>query len=194
MDTRELQEGIKGKLGRRVKYVGIYTWDKLPRMFVDGYKPIVFIANTLKSSADINVVGHWVAFFVERTSPQKYKIVFFDSYGLSPKLYGNISFSRFVKHYESHIIYEFGRQVQPDTSLKCGLYVLLFIHYVSYFGLERFIQHYHNVFTKKHLPSNDAYVTRYYFKYLNRAKCARWKIGSKRAITYKECKILITGN
>ena len=33
-------------------------------------------------------------------------------------------------------IYHFGKQLRPDNSIKCGLYVILFIHYVFHFGLK----------------------------------------------------------
>ena len=74
--------------------------------------------------------------------------------------------------------------------MKCGLYVCMFIHYISKYGLTKFTK---EIYTQlksksmKNLPYNDRFVTRYYFKYLAKSPCTHWKIGSKRAITYKEC-------
>ena len=55
-------------------------------------KPIILIANTLNSSTDINIVGHWIAFYFE-FHPKKKRIIFFDRYGLSPYVYVNTGFS-----------------------------------------------------------------------------------------------------
>ena len=73
--------------------------------------------------------------------------------------------------------------------MKCGLYVLLFIHSISHLGLKDFTKFLYNRFTfkKRELTYNDKYVTRCYFKYLSKSNCSQWKTGDKRAITYKEC-------
>ena len=73
---------------------------------------------------------------------------------------------------------------------KCGLYVVNFIHYVSYYKLDKFISYYNIKFTSRNLRQNDALVTSYYFKHLSNARtCTFWKPSGKfkRAITYAEC-------
>ena len=189
MDIRELKSALKNKLGNCVNFMGIYASDKLPNI-THNTKPIVFIANILKSTVNINIVGHWVAFYFE-FSPKK-RIVFFDSYGLSPNIYINSGFSKFLNKYKNISLYHFGNQFQPDNSMKCGLYVCMFVHYVSLYGIENFSSFLFNKFhyNKKHkktLALNDVYVTRYFFKYLSKIPCSHWKYGNKRAIKYKEC-------
>ena len=116
-------------------------------------------------------------------------MIFFDSYGLSPHFYINRGFSEFLRKYRDTPIYHFGTQFQPDNSIKCGLYVTLFVHYTFLFGLNKFTSFLYSRFhlKKRDLSYNDTYVTRHYFKYLSKSPCPHWKTGNKRAITYKEC-------
>ena len=187
MDVRELELALRSKIGDRVHYIGVYTSDNLPTVQYS-IKPIIFIANTLKSSSDINIIGHWVAFYIEYY-PSK-RIIFFDSYGISPYRYPNKSFSQYINMYKKKkmVLYYTSRQLQPNLSIKCGLYVLLFIHYTTHYGLDNFIQYIHQFHSKNALSYNDKYVTRYYFKFLAKSKnCLEWKTKGKKAITYKEC-------
>ena len=181
-----MESALKNKLGPHIKFIGIYTSDHLPFISYNT-KPIVLIANTLKSSANINTVGHWVGFDFE-IYPKK-QVIFFDSYGFSQHFYVNSGFSAFLRRYRQTPIYNFGRQFQPDSSMKCGLYVSPFAHYISLYGVNKFTSYIYNRFhiKKKDLAYNDKYVTRYYFKYLSKPPCSHWKIRNKRTITYKEC-------
>ena len=64
MEVRELESSLKHKLGSRIKFIGVYTSDSL--LFISyNTKPIILIANTLKSTTNINTVGHWVAIYFE---------------------------------------------------------------------------------------------------------------------------------
>ena len=75
MEVRELEKALKYKLGLYVKFIGIYASDRIP-LISYSTKPILLIAcNTLKSSANINTIGHWVAFCFE-FQPKK-KAIFF---------------------------------------------------------------------------------------------------------------------
>ena len=48
--------------------------------------------------------------------------------------YINSGFSDFLTKYRNIPIHHFGKK----TSIKCGLYVILFIHYISHFGLRKY--------------------------------------------------------
>ena len=80
-------------------------------------------------------MGHWVCFYIS-FFPNKY-ILFFDSYGLKPHIY-SLEFSKWLKLYPHFQLKEFGRQIQPDDSQKCGLYVINFIYLISHFGLPQY--------------------------------------------------------
>ena len=189
MDTRELETALKGRIGPLIHFKGIFTSDILPYIKYNS-KPIIFISNTLSSTSHISIVGHWVCFYIE-FFPKK-RLVFFDSYGLLPSIYSQY-FSEYIeKKYSKFSIYDFGKQLQPNVSQKCGLYVLLFTHYVSHYGVDRFISMFKTLFSIKYLKKNDILVTRYYFKYLSKVNsCYSWKNGKRRAITFKECKKMI---
>ena len=143
MEVRELEKALKHKLGPFVKFIGNYASNRIP--FIPySTKPVLLIANTLKSSADINTIGHWVAFYFE-FQPKK-RLIFFYSYGLPPHFYINSGFSDFLKKYRNTPIHHFGKQLQPDNSVKCGLYVIMFIHYISHFGLKQFTSYLYSRF------------------------------------------------
>ena len=186
MDVRELELALRNKLGDKVHYIGVYTSDNFPTVAYSK-KPIMFIVNTLRSTSDINIVGHWIGIYIEY-HPMK-RVFFFDSFGIPPIMYHNTGFSQFINSYRGKkmkISYT-KKQLQPDNSIKCGLYVLLFIHFTSHYGINTFMNYSRDFFSKNSLAFNDKSVTRYYFKHLANGNCLQWKSGVKRAITYKEC-------
>ena len=73
MDVRELEKALKYKLGPYVRFIGVYASDRIPFIQYSA-KPVLLIANTLKSGTDINTIGHWVAFYFE-FQPQK-RVIF----------------------------------------------------------------------------------------------------------------------
>ena len=202
MDTIELQKSLHGLLGNKVKYNGVFTSDLLPANLEKGERneAQIFIVNTLSSKDKITKMGHWVVFYVEKTPINR--IVFFDSYGVAPSLYGG-NFVDFVnKHKRKFIFCNWKRSIQPLNSVKCGLYVIYFVHMVSHYGIESTLEKSLKIFSVKNKGRNDSFVTSYFFRKLNRMKtgniCSYWRsYHSKeiRAISFKECsKELYTGN
>ena len=186
MDSREIDVILRGWLGPLIKYAGVFSANELPRLSYN-VKPVVIIANTLNSTADLSTVGHWVIFYLS-FHPKK-EIVFFDSFGFPPDFY-NDEFTKFLGYYSNHRLSSFDQQLQPDSSQKCGLYVIHFTHYVSYHGIEKYKVLFQNRFTSKNLGENDKTVTHYYFKnVIKKSSCSQWKVkqGYRRAITFKEC-------
>ena len=139
MDTTELESALKGRLGALVNYVGVFSSDSVGRMKIPLKRnnALIFIGNTLDTSSDMNNMGHWVCFYVEK-SPNN-RIIFFDSYALPPEIYTH-HFQLFLKRNKSFEIFEFKAPVQPDRSYKCGLYVLFFIHSMSHYGVRQTLQ------------------------------------------------------
>ena len=184
MDVRELDVALRGNIGNNIIYSGVYTSDKIPYFYERWRKPVMFIVNTLKSTTDIQIIGHWVAFYIESS-----RLIFFDSYGIHPYVYGE-EIEKYVNNYkrrEVNCVF-FNHQIQPGTSVKCGLYVLFFIHYTSHYNIDSFTR---ITFSRSSLSDNDKFVTSYYFKYLNKSKsCKDWRYGKNRAITYEECTCL----
>ena len=186
MDTEELDSCLKYKVGDKVNYIGIFTSDDVGNMKIDSgrTKPIIFIANTLTRADDVKVMGHWVCFYIEK-SPFN-DVIFFDSYGLNPRLYCK-GFESFISINKSFSIHDFGMQLQPTESYKCGLYAVFFIHYTSLCGINETVMKIKNTFSIYNTYSNDRYVTRYYLTHLSKRLCSQWMKGYNRAITYKEC-------
>ena len=186
MDTGELESALKGTLGNLVNYVGVFSSDEVAkiRLPLQRDKATVLIANTLESSSDVSNIGHWVCFYIAK-SPEN-NIIFFDSYGISPEIHTDHFNSFFIRNKEFKV-FVFKKQIQPDLSYKCGLYVLYFIHRISHYGLKQALLKMRSSFSIRSLLKNDRLVVRYYFTYLKRRRCSEWKIGEKRAITYREC-------
>ena len=88
MDTVEIEKSLKNRLGNKLKYLGTITSDVIRDLTINKYRSEVtgFISNTLQASDDSNIMGHWVAFVIDK-SP-KDRIIFFDSYGFDIELYG----------------------------------------------------------------------------------------------------------
>ena len=192
MDTHEINKALRGRVGPFINYKGVFTSNNLP-WIPYSQKPTVLIANTQSSSDPIHLVGHWVVFYLSYSPTPS--VLFFDSYGLSPHFY-SLHFSRWLSLYSKFKILEFGRQIQPDDSQKCGLYVLHFTHYVSHWGLERYKTFFQNQFSFQHLHLNDRVVTRYFFTRLvknnnnSNNACSQWKkykSSKQHALTFSDC-------
>ena len=187
MDSREIENSLRGRLGPNIHYKGIFTSDMLPIIRYNT-KPVIIIANTLNSRADVSTLGHWVAFYIS-FNPKPY-LLFFDSYGFNPHFYSS-DFSRWLEFYSNFQTQEFGQQIQPDTSIKCGLYVIHFTHYISYFGVEKYKFFFSHKFSNRKLVQNDRVVCTYFFtRVMKKNTCSQWKSRKRRnmnAITYKDC-------
>ena len=185
MDTRELEVSLRGRIWGRAQFLGVYSSDTLPHIRCNS-KPVLLIVNTLNSKMSSSTVGHWVCIYIEFNRVKR--LIFYDSYGLLPGFYSK-DFSNYINEkYRNFNIFDTGVQIQPDASHKCGLYALHFIHFVSHYGLDKFIASFKTIFNPRNLDENDARVTRYYFKNLyRRTNCSQWKSGARRAMTYAEC-------
>ena len=186
MDSHELDSYIRKTLSDKVQYMGIFTSDDvgIMKIFSNRSKPIIFVANTLKKSDDSSIMGHWVCFYIEK-SPLN-KIIFFDSYGLNPVFYCK-GFELFISKNRRFSIYNIGMHMQGLDSYKCGLYVIFFIHYTSLYSIGETLVKIKNTFSANTTSINDRYITRYFFKFISRKSCTRWKAGGERAVTYREC-------
>ena len=122
----------------------------------------------MKSSDNVSAMGHCVGFYIG-SFPNK-RIVFFDSLGILPDNYINIGFPTFLENYNPFSVHHFATQFQPDSSIKCGLCVCMFVHYMSIYGINMLTSYiFRNLrFKIRGLDFNDKFVTRYYFKYLSR--------------------------
>ena len=79
MNTIKIEQSLKNRLGDKLTYFEVVTSDYLANKKLDKYrdKIIGIISNTLKSTDDSNIMGHWVAFAIDK-SPND-RIIFFDS-------------------------------------------------------------------------------------------------------------------
>ena len=190
MNTKELNLCLKNRLGNKINYVGVFSSDEVGdiKIPINRSMPIMFIANILSSTDDVNLMGHWICVYVEK-HPYK-QIIFLDSFGVNPILYCS-GFKYFIERNRLFNIKQLGMQMQSSDSYKCGLYVVYFIHYTSLYGISELIMKIENNFSMNNTIANDRYVTKYYLTYLTNKKCIQWMSGSDRAITYKECLAII---
>ena len=63
MDVRELKKALEHKLGPYVRFIGVYASDRIPFIHYSA-KPVLLIANTLKSGTDINTIGTGLHFIL----------------------------------------------------------------------------------------------------------------------------------
>ena len=57
--------------------------------------------------------------------------------------------------------------------MKCGLYVAMFVYYISLYGIDQFACYMRTIYSKQKLSSNDKYVTRYYLTRLSKPPCSQ---------------------
>ena len=191
MDTSEIQNSLKYKLGDKIEYLGVFTSDHITNIKINKYriKVVGFICNTLESTDSATIMGHWVAFAIDK-SPND-RIIFFDSYGFDPRLYAK-GFRRFIDNNRNFKLFSFDRQYQLDTSYKCGLYTIFFIHNISLEGLRQTIIKIRSNLKQGNGHQNDEFVSRYYLKHITSGNCQQWRNkNGKTAFTYQECKNLL---
>ena len=191
MDTREIENSLKYKLGEKIDYLGVFTSDHIINIEINKHrnKVIGFICNTLESTDSVAIMGHWVAFAIDK-SPND-RIIFFDSYGFDPRLYAE-GFRQFINNNRNFKLFSFDRHYQLNTSYKCGLYSIFFIHNISLEGLHQTILKIKSNLRKGNGHKNDQFVTRYYLKNITSGNCRQWKNKDKKsAVTYQECKNMI---
>ena len=61
MDTSEIQNSLKYKLGDKIDYLGVFTLDHIINIQINKHrnKVIGFICNTLESTDSAAIMGHW---------------------------------------------------------------------------------------------------------------------------------------
>ena len=78
-----------------------------------------FVLNTLNSS-DIKNIGHWVGYF-----EQNHTLYYIDSFAMCPSTYGGVIKQIYEKYaYKIRKLPSF--QIQNDSSLLCGAYLIFF--------------------------------------------------------------------
>lgn len=129
MNTLEIIKTIKSlRVGNPFK--GVYAGDRASEIkCLMKKEPCFAIINV----APAHHPGlHWVLLF---KPPNKRKMVFFDSFALSPAQY-NSNVVRAVEHFSSFThfpgkFYSLKRAIQADDSTLCGLYCIFFAYYLN---------------------------------------------------------------
>ena len=186
MNTLDLARNLRNNLGVKVAFWGIFCSDELLNLVIEKEvinKPIVLIVNTLRTFDDREKMGHWVCFHFTRD-----KAVFFDSFGLDPRVYCR-EFYSFVEK-TSFNWFRFKVQLQPPESIKCGLYSFMFCHYLSYHELLDTVKFIREMFSERDKFGNDFVVSQYFIENMKDPKCSIWRNLEEKAITYNECLLL----
>ena len=115
-----------------------------------------FVLNTLNSS-DNRDIGHWIGYF------EKNNILYFvDSFGMCPSAYGGVIKQIYEKYaYKIRMLPSF--QIQNESSLLCGGYVIFFFN--------KLIENYKPTMImrkfRQSLSRNDAFIELYIIRIIN---------------------------
>ena len=95
-------------------YIGTFPIDLIPKK-IQG-KPSLLIVNTLKSTESTNMIGHWIAIYINKSQKE-----YFDSYGLP--IFDETLIDLLQSKYK-----RLKTRLQAFNSDVCGQYCLYFIY------------------------------------------------------------------
>jgi len=145
METRQIHGILSRIVVPPTRFIGVFAKDQIPITDSLPHYPSCFVANTHAS----NKKGeHWVAFWIDSSKHCE----FFDSYGLSPLIYGfNVPFTSFNT-----------MTIQSLNSSVCGQFCIYYLYCRSR-GLP--LAHILNSFSISNLEWNDYQVARFVNKH-----------------------------
>ena len=113
LTNKELFTQINKDYYSKKYFIGVFPRNKLPQIY--SY-PCCFIINT---DPDNKPGEHWLGFYFDKNRFCE----FFDSFGLSPRLYGLESYIK-----KRSIDFNYNKQqLQHENSSTCGYYAIFFI-------------------------------------------------------------------
>ena len=121
MNGFEIHQLISGNKHTFKYYIGCYNNETLPLIPYDVEKYFL-VVNT---GTDVEKMGHWVLLYKIRKN-----LLWIDSFGKDPKFYGG-RIKMFFHNYDGEKIFVIKKQLQSNTSLVCGAYVLYFSYKLS---------------------------------------------------------------
>ncbi len=130
-----------------VPLVGIFCRDELPKACVAGN----YVFNLAKSGEPGT---HWVCAIV-----RKKIMYYFDSYGMR-------MFPELCKFSNCKVNYYNGTQLQSNTSVDCGWYVIAFLHFFSTRDIDRLDKFKEKFYQGRYLERNDTVLREYIEAYL----------------------------
>lgn len=139
MNGEEIINCIQRIPGLSMEFGGIYMNDFLPDT-LKKRKNVFFIINSIQDPMT-ETAGHWLLVYI-----RNFCAYFFDSYAMTPSVYGGAVFN-FFKSYPYATLCVFKRELQQENSVVCGIYTIFFSHKIfsntalpkikSYFGTNR---------------------------------------------------------
>ena len=151
MNTQEIRDFLTYNIHTRRIFREVLARDQLKNIRVPKFKPSAYVIN----SDPINKPGqHWTAVVFNGQGSAEY----FDSYGLPPN---HNQIHEFITKNAQRVYFN-QRTLQDITSIKCGLFVLYFIHKKSKgTPLSQLLR----PFKSHNLLINDRVVTSYIRRY-----------------------------
>lgn len=151
MDSIQIEKILNSLPETYPLFSGVYTNSYIPSSFQEQCNGFI-IVNTLNAvESNVEAIGHWVAIIMRDGV-----MLFFDSYGLHPSLYGNEIHRVYTSHSGNKMVV-FHEALQASDSYTCGGYVIYFCHMIS---LNKSLYELRGKFTKDK-NSNDKFVRRF---------------------------------
>ncbi len=188
MNGVEIEFGLQGSLGKKIRFLGCYWIDDIPRLLnLSKNYPSVFILNTLSKDDKTSVLGHWIALYVNYMDGT---LGYFDSYNLDPKHY-SIPLHDFIQSSPHITVYRLSYRLQGIHSVVCGIYTMLFSHLLSHYNITSSFSYLHKIFKRRQFTYYDKLVTRMVYRLFKMPSCEKTfclqgDIGECKALFCKE--------
>ena len=149
-------------LARKYKFTfgGCVSVDTFCKINLNVKKTVIYCVNTHESSN--SSMGHWILFQLQRKS-----VAVFDSYNLPLELY-NSNFAEFLNKCRkmNKRIFITSMELQAETSLVCGLYVVLAAEVLVKYGIRKFKKVFFKIFNPKNTrKKNDQIVLTHFYQH-----------------------------
>lgn len=170
MNALEIEGGLEGKLGGKVRFLGCHYLEDISYLLDTAkyeIKPCVFVLFTLANNDKSSQLGHWISVYISYADST---LGYFDSYNLYPKIYSR-ALHAFIQARPCITVHKTSYRLQGVHSLVCGVYTMYFTFLVSHHGLKKAFSHIHNIFKKHNYKYNDKTVVRIAYKIFKMPIC-----------------------
>ena len=166
MNAEVIENGLKGVLGREVRFLGCFHEKDL--LEIISREKGVFVCIVLVGGESASV-GHWIGLYVNHYFN---KIGYFDSYNLPPSSYSTI-LVRYINMKKDYEVCSLNFRLQSNHSYVCGAYAMLFVYLISHHNLNMVLSFFKKKFSRHSYFENDKLILRLCYSLFKMPPCIK---------------------
>lgn len=171
MNGREIEQGLAGRLGNRIIFLGCHDESNIHNLFLhakEQKKACVFCL--LIEGPSKAEVGHWVTIYINYRGGC---IGYYDTFNLHPAL-SSPTLSRIIQGLPRLKLITLEYRLQSMKTLVCGIYSLLFVWLMSNNNnLSQVNRVIHRTFKKNKYLDNDKLIVRIGYAKFDLPHCSK---------------------